>query len=197
MSVPDSPITREEQFLNVIAGSSGPLPDVPLTRKEQYLAKIAGQDVELPDVPLTREEMYLAEIAANGGGGSGGNPNSVQTITGTAANPWGDVDYAELAEAISNNNASATIGYELGDTILYPRPMVANSSSLWASMLNSGADGGWTAFYNSSGAITSLKALVSGSPVDYISYAPFVTSTLTIIWHPLTGSLPNASGVSF
>ena len=63
--LPDTPLTREEQFLNVIAGNSGPLPDVPLTREEQYLAKIAGQDVAIPDVPLTRKEMYLAEIAAN------------------------------------------------------------------------------------------------------------------------------------
>lgn len=45
------------------------LPNKPLTRQEQYLSKIAGENTELPDKPLTREEMYLDEIAKNGGGG--------------------------------------------------------------------------------------------------------------------------------
>lgn len=45
------------------------LPDSSLTRTEQYLAKIAGQDAEIPNVPLTRLEQYLAYIAENGGGG--------------------------------------------------------------------------------------------------------------------------------
>ena len=48
------------------------LPDTPITRKEQYLAAIAGQAVPYPETPLTREEAYLDAIAKNGGGGGGG-----------------------------------------------------------------------------------------------------------------------------
>lgn len=70
MALPDSPLTRGEEYLNLAATGEGAIPDVPLTRIEQYLAKIAGQDVALPDAPLTRIEQYLAEIAANGGGSS-------------------------------------------------------------------------------------------------------------------------------
>lgn len=71
MALPDSPLTRGEQYLSAIAGQEAALPNVPLTRTEQYLAKIAGQDVAIPNVPLTRQEQYLAYIAENGGGGGG------------------------------------------------------------------------------------------------------------------------------
>ena len=195
----DAPQSRTEAALQNLLGASNEL-EAPQSRVEAILQNMLGADNVL-EPAQSREEALLLQILDQGGG-SGGNPNSVQTITGTAANPWGDVDYEELAEAVYNKNATVTIGYELGYTILSPRPMVANRVSahetvLWASMLNSGADGGWTAAYNSSGGISSMKALVSGSPVDYIAYASATTSTLIIIWHPLEGSLPNASGVSF
>lgn len=70
MALPDSPLTRGEQYLAKAAGQDVALPNVPLTRIEQYLAKIAGQDVAVPNVPLTRLEQYLAAIAENGGGSS-------------------------------------------------------------------------------------------------------------------------------
>lgn len=70
MALPETPLTRVEQYLAKTAGQDVALPNVPLTRLEQYLAKIAGQDVKIPDVPLTRKEQYLAEIAKNGGGSS-------------------------------------------------------------------------------------------------------------------------------
>lgn len=56
-----NPITREEQFLSVIAGEEGILPE-PITRKEMFLATIAGETgVELPE-SITREEIYLNAI---------------------------------------------------------------------------------------------------------------------------------------
>ena len=44
------------------------LPDSPLTREETYLARLAGQDVMIPDTPITRLEEYLDYIIRNGGG---------------------------------------------------------------------------------------------------------------------------------
>ena len=82
MSLPDSPVTRGEQYLNRAATGSGDLPDAPMTRIEQYLAKIAGEDVELPAEAYTRIEQYLKEIAENGsgsGGGGGGGGLSYET----------------------------------------------------------------------------------------------------------------------
>lgn len=68
MAIPENPITRDEMYLNSMAGGVGVLPDEPITRKEKYLAKAAGVAVETPD-PVTREEMYLDVIAESGGGG--------------------------------------------------------------------------------------------------------------------------------
>ena len=35
------------------------LPNSPVTRQEEYLSRLAGEDTTLPREPLTREEMYL------------------------------------------------------------------------------------------------------------------------------------------
>lgn len=81
MALPDSPLTRVEQYLAKAAGQDTAIPDVPLTRVEQYLAKIAGEDVAVPDVPQTRIEQYLDYIAENGDGGSS---ITVEPLTVTA-----------------------------------------------------------------------------------------------------------------
>ena len=43
----------------------------PITRQEQYLNAIAGGVRKVPEKPITREEEYLAAILENGGGGGG------------------------------------------------------------------------------------------------------------------------------
>lgn len=53
MAIPDSPLTRSEEYLNNIATGEGAIPDVPLTRIEQYLD-------------------YITKNGGSGGGGSGG-----------------------------------------------------------------------------------------------------------------------------
>lgn len=89
MALPDSPLTRGEQYLAKAAGQETALPNVPLTRVEQYLAKIAGQDVAIPNVPLTRLEQYLAAIAENGGGSSITVEPLTVTANGTQTAPSG------------------------------------------------------------------------------------------------------------
>lgn len=80
MALPDSPLTRSEEYLNNIATGGGTIPDEPLTRVEQYLAKIAGEDVTVPDVPYTRIEQYLDYIAKNGSSGGGGSDLSAVDV---------------------------------------------------------------------------------------------------------------------
>lgn len=89
MALPDSPLTRGEQYLAKAAGQDTALPDVPLTRVEQYMAKIAGQDVAIPNVPLTRLEQYLAAIAEGGGGSSVTVEPLTVTSNGTQTAPSG------------------------------------------------------------------------------------------------------------
>lgn len=87
MAIPNTAITRNEQYLAAMAGQSGTLPDEPITRKEFYLAKAAGQAVETPE-PITREEMYLDAIAEGGGGGGGGGSVNVDDeLSSTSENP--------------------------------------------------------------------------------------------------------------
>ena len=64
------PITRKENLLRSISnGENAPIS--PITREEQYLSFIAGSSNYIPDHPITREEMYLDKIARQGAGGSG------------------------------------------------------------------------------------------------------------------------------
>lgn len=70
MAIPNSPLTRLEEYLNNIATGEGAIPDVPLTRIEQYLD-------------------YIAKNGGSGGGGSGGGSGggalllSVETVETT------------------------------------------------------------------------------------------------------------------
>lgn len=55
-------ITREEQYLNRLAGETEQAIPEPETRKEQYLSRLCGADNIIPETPITREEQYLASL---------------------------------------------------------------------------------------------------------------------------------------
>lgn len=113
MAIPDSPLTREEQYLNNIATGGGILPDVPITRREQYLNYIATGDGVLPEPPLTREERYLHEIAVNGGGGVDPSDITLRTLNvsqnGTTNAPDG-VAYNKVVAAVPNTYGASDEG---------------------------------------------------------------------------------------
>lgn len=185
MALPNSPLTRGEQYLSAIAGQDTALPNVPLTRIEQYLAKIAGQDVAVPNVPLTRVEQYLAAIAENGGGG---NPNTQQTITGTVANPWGNVNYDKLAAALYSEDAHATIAFEFNGT--YAKVLLTSTgSNVYGSAATMGGDVASSLSvvltWSTTGEIFFAKVIMGGQLQDLISYTPGLSSSLNIYWHPM------------
>lgn len=122
-------ITREEAFLAAAAGEGGTLP-TPLTREEMFLAKAAGETVTTSE-PITRTEMLLDAIADGGGGG---NPNRAEVITGTLENPFGDVDPAELAQALINGDADAALSF-------------AAEGETWTLDASADEDRGWIIFY--------------------------------------------------
>lgn len=140
MALPDTPLTRGEEYLNRAATGGGVIPDVPLTRVEQYLAKIAGEDVTIPDVPFTRIEQYLAYIAENGDGGGSSVTVEPRTVTkndtytalegfayspvtvavpvqvielfnGTLSQPIPSNKIASVVQLIANRNGFATIAF--------------------------------------------------------------------------------------
>ena len=61
------------------------IPDTPITRQETYLDAIANGTTEVPE-PITREEQYLAWIALNGGGGGG--TGEVKGVKGDVENSY-------------------------------------------------------------------------------------------------------------
>lgn len=176
-------ITPYNRIENFLAKGSGA--DVaPYNRLERILA---GEDLE----PTNRLEYFAKEAA----GGGGGNPNRVQTITGTLADPWGDLDYQELFDALSNNNASCRLVADLTalgmpniETLLY-----ANENEDAPSAYSSGAVIGSSEIYECyqaiwhyvDGDLVRFGAVLSGVYQNLLSYASAIPTTITIIWHPL------------
>lgn len=124
------------------------------------------------------------------GGGGGGNPNYVQTITGTLDNPFGDVNYSVLASNLYSKSASAYLDIDasaLGFGVISSRPSASeqqiytNGASLRTAVQDSTA---FEVAWNSEGFIDG-RMLAGGNVVDLSSYKNALTTTLTIIWHPL------------
>lgn len=118
------------------------------------------------------------------------NPNSVQTVTGTLENPWGDIDYAELRDAMYAHNASAYLDINasaLGFGVISSRPsateeyIYTNGATLTGTVQNSTA---FSVAWNSEG-FNDGRMLAGGNIVDLSSYKDALTTTLTVIWHPL------------
>ena len=152
-------------------------------------------EVNLPE-PKTRLEQYWKGIydKASGGGG-GGNPNYIETIEGTLANPFGDLDKREIIGKVFAKDASVFISFTFGDvTISMLQGIALNSSVL--------------AFYNietdAEDYIESVSMLCYSSGeyaliADYSAFdsavfyndqakLKFIPSTLIIIHHPLPDS---------
>lgn len=180
--------TRDTQILEDVVESTEI--ENPRTTEEAILAKIiAGEEVNIN--ARTRYQAYLKELSSI----SGGNPNSVETITGTVANPWGDVDPAELGSEILNNNATAimTITTEDG-TITAPMLIIfideLDYSSFSVANINVGSDYGNAAqiMYAYKNLIKAKSAIFGGGTVtvtDLLEVASQIPTTLMIIHHPL------------
>ena len=213
MATPNDPITREEQYLASMAGQEVDLPQ-PITRVEKYLAKASGMDVETPD-PITREEKYLDAIAEGGGGGSSvtvepltvtqngtqtapsgkayspvtvnvPNPNYVETIEGTLANPWGGYAFSEIRRSIANNIITAYITTSESHRWYVPTGRNAGNN-LWVrfNAVQAGIIDYNALSVLSTGATSSVHYEYRDGNYTETSIDPTTPCTLTIIHHPL------------
>lgn len=170
--------------------------NIPPTKKI-YLAVAGTIDLKLNNVSFTEEEMQALGKDFNfvPGDEGGGNPNRVETITGTMADPWGDFDHQELFDALSNNNASCRLVADLtvlGMTDLEPL-LYANEYETSPNAYSSGATIGNAEQYSCyqaiwgyiNGDLTYFSGVFSGVYQDLSVYASSIPTTLTIIWHPL------------
>lgn len=168
MSIPESPQTREEMYLNAIA-SSGAIPASPQTRQEMYLNAIAIGDASgIPDSPQTREEMYLDEIARNGGGGGGSN---IFEWDFTSATPLVDKVRGDVANGNVSFGASGAVFDSASDYIALSTlvsnvtieiDVVEMSFSNGAWVISSGLNNGKGFYYRSSG----KWAFANGTTID-------------------------------
>ena len=122
------------------------------------------------------------------------NPNSIQVINGTLADPFGDVNKTTLWNSLYNDNADATIWiddhlitggflYSFGDL---PFGVIAGyyyfSFTLVADSVEESIAVQVTWDNN---AILTCKALTNGTIIDLLSSASAVNTLLTIYWHPM------------
>lgn len=124
----------------------------------------------------------------------GGNPNRVQTITGTLDDPWGDVDSNELGEALQSGNATAIIEADataLGfGIIMQPVQQTVEIHNLFSNganvdELSSSVIANTVEWGSTTGSILRFAIYDGGTVTDALAYASLVPTELTIIWHPL------------
>ena len=139
----------------------------------------------------TSEWVLICTVSPSGGGG---NPNTVQTITGTLANPFGDVNALDLIAAIDNNTASAKIhiddrayvnalnGFDIPIITIYQAYLGVLFCMLDSQVENSVA---FQATWDGTNTVQSCFALSNGTVIDMLSLASSIPTTLTIIWHPV------------
>lgn len=131
----------------------------------------------------------------------GGNPNSVQVITGTLANPWGEEYSRAPFEAMILGNANAMITIDLSELGAFEitAPVYLFGTGQDAVIVSSGAVMGagasvanaYTINWNVvSGALIYAGINTDGEGTDIASIASQIPTTLTIYWHPM----PEAEG---
>ena len=179
--------TRETQVIEDVVNSTEI--ENPRTTEEAILAQvIAGDEVTIN--ARTRLQKYLSQLTSGGG-----NPNSMEIIEGTLANPWGDVIPRILLAQIGNLSASAFMVIDATAIgISYPVNVQASFASassnlFWFASVGDISDSGNTnavcVHYTSEGRLNYIYALVSGQYVDLTQYESLLPTTLTIIHHPL------------
>ena len=162
----------------------------------QAQAALLGADVQL--VPLTVTENDTYNPPAGKGFGTVTvnvpNPNSVETITGTLANPWGEKTPVNLFSGAKSGDLTmlmdvdaTAIGGATFHVVFYPFG-TTNGFGLFVASSQLSNSVGVFAEYADSGVMEVAYGLQNGSILDYSPYASTISTTLTIIYHPLPTS---------
>ena len=128
-------------------------------------------------------------------GSGGGNPNTVKTITGTVASPWGNIDTSELYTAIANGNATAKIiidGSAVGagniEAFFNARNdfIFFNGGNIGSTGEYATRVGAYVVSYNAiNGELMTMDMAQNGTVASMVSYASMLPTSLTVIYHPL------------
>ena len=137
----------------------------------------------------------IDSMAENWSGGGGGNPNYVQTITGTAMNPFGDGNrdyYSNLANAIQNKTATVIVHMGTAQILGMDIDMYidsAGTATFHGRYAFLPSETNYMAFEAEWDRLNETYYLSSVSKasgfVDGSAYAAMIQTVTTIIWHPL------------
>lgn len=161
--------------------------DNPRTDDEVMLSKIAAGE-EVTENSRNRFQYWLKRIEV------GGNPNYVEKIEGTVANPWGAMtpyEVEELRVNVLGKRASVIMSVKVqqANVIFYLQATGANSLVGSAAFYNTNPidlNEAYKVEYNAPDArLEYIYATVGGASLDYTQYAAALPATLTIIHHPL------------
>lgn len=149
------------------------------------------QEVDTGDFYFFNESTS-AWVKKNSGGG-GSNPNRVEVIQGTLANPFGGINVSELFLALSNGNASAKILIDASVIGVENVPPVFITDNDEVGFVVTGGYGASEVLYEAYiiiwGPVTgncSMAVIYTGDVgSDILSYASLIPTTLTIYWHPM------------
>jgi len=150
---------------------------------------------EIPE-PKTRLEQYWAGILDKIDGGGGGNPNYVETIEGTLANPWGGVDTLALHQSVRSGDATVKLGFDatelgFGPVEVLMSPFVPDAIVFSGVMLTGTNVQSWVALtinYELDGTLAIILVLRNGTVTNMSQYATNLSTVLTVIHHPLPDS---------
>ena len=125
---------------------------------------------------------------SGGGGGGGGNPNYVETITGTLENPWGNVTASDFAAALASNEVSATLQITVGTATALVNPVISGSYLIFS--VAAYGSSGWSVIASAAYLVSNGRLLYAfyqqgGTLTDLKSMSESISTTLTIIHHPL------------
>lgn len=180
----DAPESRAEAALQNMLGAGNVL-EPPQSREEAILQNMLGANNAL-EPPQSRVEDLLQQLLESGGGG---NPNRVETITGTLAEPFGEHSVAELLSKVGSDvsvKLELSFGGMTGSVLLD-----SNGTYLYggyAAFSVSGGQGTITTAFRLDYAENGLHvadAYMSGTYMDLVPMASQIPTETTIIWHPL------------
>lgn len=125
--------------------------------------------------------------------GSGGNPNRIQTIQGTLAEPFGEVDADELLEALQTNEATIMMEtYFLVDQssyhfmgYMYPYypSLMFDSCNFFRADFQMALHVVWGPNVGDSLIIAVIRD--GAESIDLMDRADEIETEMTIIWHPM------------
>lgn len=138
------------------------------------------------------ENSEWVEISTSGGGG-GGDKNVYVEVSGTLANPWGSIDYAELVTKIDQREAVAMLYFE-GSQIPGGQDITGYLEATPRNLFMSGAileaepTACYEIFWGESGSLGEGYMEIAGVNNDITEYIGDIPTELTVLY--ISSSIP-------